>query len=140
MNPRAAIVTGLIAVLGIAGCKADNSSARPSIDDAVRSRDVARVRTFTAADRVKALESAAQHGDLEGVKTLLAAGADAQSGMHTAAFMGRTEILKLLLQRGADPNRVMFASGKTPTQVAREHKHFDVVEILNEATKNRPLR
>ena len=186
-------------------CKpADHSSTgdNPTIADAVRSGDVAKVRSFTAADRVKALESAAQNGDVEAVKTLLAAGADAQSGMFPAAFMGRTDIVtlllnagadpiasdtlmpaatnapnnaatlavvldragsrftpkmrddlldeaasagktetvKLLLQRGADPIAVMFASGKTPTQVAREHEHFDVVEILNEATKNRPQR
>jgi ankyrin repeat protein len=50
------------------------------------------------------------------------------TALYQAAFAGKLENLKLLLKNGADPN--VIADGQTALDVARQMKHNDVVDFL----------
>ncbi|HWI17880.1 MAG TPA: M56 family metallopeptidase, partial [Vicinamibacterales bacterium] len=73
-----------------------------------------------------ALFEAAREGDVEGVKELLAGGANAGalidgdgSPLMGAAQAGRTDILQLLLDAGADPNGVVEGDGSPLIKAAQ---------------------
>jgi uncharacterized protein len=75
-------------------------------------------------------------GNMQIIRALLDAGADANargaSGytpFHLAASRGNRELIDLLMQRGADP-ALKLDDGKSAADVAREHKHPEVVEYL----------
>ena len=85
------LVIAFFVVTVVACAPNESARTRSALADAIRSGDLARVRTFTAAERVEALGRAAQNGDEFGVKTLLAAGTDPQSGMFPAVLMGNTK-------------------------------------------------
>jgi beta-lactamase regulating signal transducer with metallopeptidase domain len=91
-------------------------------------------RKARALDRE--LYEAAQAGDLEGVKEMLDAGANANavidgdgSPLIGAARSGRLDIAKLLLDQGADPNQIVEGDG-SPLIAAAAHGRFDQVELL----------
>src|SRR5262245_25653776 len=83
------------------------------------------------------LRQAALKGDLEGVKGLLAKGAevDGASEFGATALMfacdrGHMEVVKLLLERGADVNRKDTTYQSTPISWAAYSGRADVVELL----------
>jgi ankyrin repeat protein len=90
------------------------------------------------------LHSAAQNGDLQQVKDLLAGGVDANAAdgegntaLHLAAFNGHLDVVKALLAAGADAN-AQDAQGWTPVFKAAYNHEQDcgfapVVQALVEA-------
>ncbi len=91
-------------------------------------------RKIRAMDR--ALYEAAQEGDFEGVKEMVAAGANPSATIHGdgnpligAARSGRSDIMKFLLDQGADPNGVVEGDG-SPLIAAAAHGKIDQVQML----------
>lgn len=50
--------------------------------------------------------------------------------LHLAAFHGRAGVAQLLLEHGADVN-ASTKLGKTPSQVASQMGHYEIVELLS---------
>jgi hypothetical protein len=91
-------------------------------------------RKVRALDR--ALYEAAQEGDFDGVKEMLAAGANPSAIVHGdgspligAARSGRSDIMKFLLDQGADPNGVVEGDG-SPLIAAAAHGKIEQVQML----------
>lgn len=91
-------------------------------------------RKVRAMDR--ALYEAAQEGDFEGVKEMVAAGANPSATIHGdgnpligAARSGRSEITKFLIDQGADPNGVVEGDG-SPLIAAAAFGRYDQVQML----------
>ena len=91
-------------------------------------------RKIRAMDR--ALYEAAQEGDFEGVKEMVAAGANPSATIHGdgnpligAARSGRSEITKFLIDQGADPNGVVAGDG-SPLIAAAAFGRLDQVQML----------
>lgn len=89
------------------------------------------------SDGDAALYVAAGNRNLEAVKSLIAHGAEVNSGgriataLHAAALVGDAEIASLLLQAGANTEPRM-PNGDTPCMVAAGHGHVDVLGLLIE--------
>jgi hypothetical protein len=105
---------------------------------AVTAEDQSSRRPVQRASRAldRELYEAANEGDLEGVKELLAAGANASakiegdgSPLIGAARSGRSEITKLLLEQGADPNGAVEGDG-SPLINAASRGRVDQVQML----------
>jgi ankyrin repeat protein len=93
-----------------------------------------------ASDATKALWKAAQEGDVAGVKTALAAGADIEGidfsenkngrrALNYAALNNRAEVIEVLLAAGANiesQNRTRF----TPLHHAAEAGAIDAINVL----------
>jgi ankyrin repeat protein len=107
----------------------------PKIREAEQPRTRASApRRIRAMDR--ALYEAAQEGDFEGVKEMVAAGANPSakiegdgSPLIGAARSGRSEITKFLLDQGADPNGVVEGDG-SPLIAAAAFGRDDQVQML----------
>ena len=91
-------------------------------------------RKVRAMDR--ALYEAAQEGDFEGVKEMVAAGANPSAIIHGdgspligAARSGRSDIMRFLLDQGADPNGVVEGDG-SPLIAAAAHGKLELVQML----------
>lgn len=56
-------------------------------------------------------------------------GAGGNTALHAAAYFGHPEMAEWLLERGADTSATDY-EGKTPLQVAEEHGHTRVAELL----------
>jgi ankyrin repeat protein len=91
-------------------------------------------RKIRAMDR--ALYEAAQEGDFEGVKEMVAAGANPSaiidgdgSPLIGAARSGRSDITKFLLDQGADPNGVVEGDGSALIAAAQSGR-LEQVEML----------
>ncbi len=79
--------------------------------------------------------AAVDGGDVEALRALVAAGADAKKGneygmtpLHAAAHQGNVEAVKVLLAAGADPNSA--PSGAHVLFLPVSEDHVDVVELL----------
>lgn len=90
----------------------------------------------TRRDLDRALQAAAEKGDLEAVLSLLARGADAdQSGdagrnaVINAAWRGRQQIIRLLLERGVE-TELPDTDGRTPLIWAAINGHDTIVTDL----------
>ena len=89
------------------------------------------------ADGMTALHEAADRGDAQTARLLLAAGANAEaltrlgyySPLHLASRMGRAEVVTLLLQARSNP-RTTTNSGVTPLHLAAQSGNVDVVKSL----------
>jgi hypothetical protein len=76
-------------------------------------------------------------GDLKEVRKLLDKGADVNAKddvigstpLHWAVIKGNLDIVKLLVERGADLN-ARDRYGKTPLDIAKEEKHWDIADFL----------
>jgi len=90
----------------------------------------------THAQRKKTLDQAVVEGDIERVKTDIAAGVDINSKnrmgwtlLHIAINKKHTEIAQLLLEKGADVN-IRDNRGRRPIHLAVETGQKDIVEAL----------
>lgn len=82
------------------------------------------------------LHAAAQSGDLEEVKALVASGVSVHSvnsqgatPLHWAAFKGHVAVARYLLSQGADVN-ALTNKGSTPLRLATTHKQTDMIKYL----------
>jgi ankyrin repeat protein len=99
--------------------------------DAPRSTD-----TIDDIDRL--LQKATQNGDVEQVKELLQAGANADheseqglTPLHWSALNGRADLAEVLIDHGADINQRERYTGKlTPMAMALLMGYDDVVELM----------
>ena len=89
--------------------------------------------------KVTALHSAIAARDRESTFALIEAGADVNAAqqdaftpLHEAAQNGDRDILEALLAAGADPD-VRLTGGETPADLARKHKHPELVPVLEQA-------
>jgi len=88
------------------------------------------------------LHAACEAGSVEASWMLLRAGAPVlavnslrRTPLHEAAETGNVELCSLLLQYGADPTAADMSKGvPTPAAVARRHRHFDLVALLEAAS------
>lgn len=106
----------------------------PVMKDKIQERKTPGLRKSRALD--VALFEAAREGDVEGVKELLGAGANASakiegdgSPLMGAAEAGRVDILRLLLDAGADPNGVVEGDG-SPLIKAAQRGVLEQVQLL----------
>jgi ankyrin repeat protein len=90
------------------------------------------------AKKVKSLHEAAEKGDIDRVKALIAAGADiharnegfyGRTPLIAAAREGHAAVAELLIDEGADVNARQI-TGHTSLQQAAWRGHLDVVELL----------
>ena len=88
--------------------------------------------------KTPALHQAAQKGDLERVKELLAAGefvdqedAPGRTALYFAAFFGHTQIIETLLKQGANINH-RDCNDWTPLHDAIMGGHKEAIEMLKE--------
>ncbi|MHC4537535.1 MAG: ankyrin repeat domain-containing protein, partial [Planctomycetota bacterium] len=89
------------------------------------------------AKKDKSLFEAAAKGDIDRVKALIAAGADANmkdkegcTPLHIAAHRGHTAVVQLLSAEGASVNARHDEEGWMPLHVAAYSGHPDAVELL----------
>ena len=97
-------------------------------------------RILRSAGAVYDIRSACHLGDVERVRTLVAADkkrARDKDAMVSAAAHGRTKIVKLLLEHGADPEDADYG-GLTVSYFAIEHA--DVLKLLFDAGANPKVR
>jgi ankyrin repeat protein len=87
---------------------------------------------------VTPLMNAAGMGNLEIVRMLIEKGADVNaktpsgySVLMSASLNGQAEIARVLLDAGADP-KLKDVGGRTAADFAAEHKHTDIVDMLNQ--------
>jgi beta-lactamase regulating signal transducer with metallopeptidase domain len=136
----ALVVVTLAPVRAVAMERPQAATATPQTPDGDRliavkmKQAAARQRKVRGIDR--ALYEAAEAGDLEDVKEMLAAGANASativgdgSPLIGAARSGRIEIARLLLDHGADPNGVVEGDG-SPLISACQNGRLDQVQML----------
>ena len=88
-------------------------------------------------DRDAQLIKAAEDGNMQGIQTALANGADVNSkdangttALWTAAENGHTEIVKLLLEKGADMNVKATTDSVTALMIASQNGHAEIVKLL----------
>jgi uncharacterized protein len=88
----------------------------------------------------QSLHSAAEAGDLDALKALIAGGADpdefnevGDTPLIVAALAGRTEVTKVLISAGADVNRGDEAEFRSPLMLAAGAGHVGVVKLLLES-------
>ena len=89
------------------------------------------------ADGTTALHWAAHWNDLDAVKLLLGAGADAKAAnrygatpLSEAAALGNAAMIEALLKAGADPKTLTTADGETVLMTAARAGNVDAVKIL----------
>jgi RNA polymerase sigma factor (sigma-70 family) len=102
------------------------------------SQDEAMELGLQNAEEATPLVRAVQTGDVELVRLILDAGADArqrcgcaggESALWTATLYGEARIVGALLTAGADPNADAFA-GATPLSVAAQRGHHEITRLL----------
>jgi len=84
------------------------------------------------------LHKAAEDGDVEVVKKLIASGADVNScesedgetPLHRAITRGRIDVVKLLIDSKADLNLGRKRDGQTPLELAEKRKHVEIAQLL----------
>jgi bla regulator protein blaR1 len=91
-------------------------------------------RVVAALDR--ALLEAAEDGDLDGISSLVAAGANVNAAIDgdgspliAAARSGSLAAVRLLLDHGADPNLAVIGDGN-PIIMAAHEGHVEIVDLL----------
>lgn len=82
------------------------------------------------------LHAAAQSGDLDKVKQLVASGisvhevnSQGATPLHWAAFKGHVDVAKFLLSKGAKIN-ALTNKGSTPLRLATTHKQTEMIKLL----------
>jgi ankyrin repeat protein len=94
--------------------------------------------TSTDGDIDRLLQKATQNGDVDQVKELLQAGANADheseqglTPLHWSALNGRADLVEVLIEHGADINQRERYTGKlTPMAMALLMGYDDVVELM----------
>ena len=76
--------------------------------------------------------------DTCGAQSVNAQDINGDTALHRAAEAGHLEVVRVLLEFGADLS-IKNNKGETPLDMARENKHSDVVEVLQQAT-SRPVK
>jgi beta-lactamase regulating signal transducer with metallopeptidase domain len=132
---RAVATTPALAVVEDADDAEDARGADPA-EQRARARDAALRQSARTRDLDTALYEAALAGDLEGVREMIGAGADANarilgdgSPLIGAARSGRLDIARLLLDHGADPNLTVPGDGSALI-VAAARGRLDQVQLL----------
>jgi hypothetical protein len=109
-------------------------------------RELEQGRAGSGSRRVRAIDralyEAAEDGDFEGVKDLIAAGANPSATIYGdgnaligAASSGRSEIAKFLLDQGADPNGIVEGDG-SPLIAAAKFGRIEQVQMLVQSGAN----
>jgi len=110
----------------------------------VEEQKVSEEESKTVADLKKELRWAAQNGDVEKVKELIASGVDVDSlvdGVHTplmfAVYYGHYEVAKILIDKGADVNAA-HSTNHTVLYHALEASqlHAELIQLLVDAGVN----
>mmetsp|Transcript_55027 Transcript_55027/g.160601 ORF Transcript_55027/g.160601 Transcript_55027/m.160601 type:complete len:529 (-) Transcript_55027:41-1627(-) len=92
-------------------------------------------------NKTQQLHYAVSCGDCASIKTLCQQGADPQASLTplehveplaTAALCGRLDAVVALIECLADPIRPCWKTYSTPLLIARLHKHWDIVQCLEE--------
>jgi ankyrin repeat protein len=146
-----AALTAVLGVLALAGCTGPSTAGRftdpqvTALVEAASAGDGARVRRPAAGVD---LDSRGEHGytpllalveagDLVGVRTVLAAGADrttaidaGATAVHLAAGRERTDMLEMLLGLGSDPSTPNAVTGASPLRPAFHGYHADSARAL----------
>ena len=102
---------------------------------------VAAGHAATSADKdgVTLLQWCSYHGDVSGMRFLVAHGESLQSlgryyGLSTAAFHGHVRLCEYLIEQGADVNQTQPDTGESPLHAAlcttQRQTHDPVVEVL----------
>ena len=142
MNRLSAVL--VVAVLGVTAALAET---KPVIADAAQRQDVTALRALLKqqqalintpqVDGTTALQWAAHFDDVETVKLLLAAGADAKAAnrygatpMSEAAGIGNATVIDLLLKAGADPNTRTTYDGETVLMTSARSGNLAAVRSL----------
>lgn len=60
---------------------------------------------------------------------------DGWTPLHLAAMFGKVEVIQLLLESGADSD-IKDKSGKTPEDVAKQFKNYQIADLLHRYVQN----
>ena len=140
---RRAFEIGLIGAF--AGVAVYGAAGDLRLVNAAKNRDIASVQSLLKqrldvnipdVDGMTPLHWAAHWGELETVKLLLAAGANAKAAnrygvtpLHDASLLANVPMMEALLKAGANPN-APYGSGETPLMMAARSGHVDAVKLL----------
>ncbi|XP_049843356.1 uncharacterized protein LOC126295129 [Schistocerca gregaria] len=107
---------------------------------------VSRLRSLSRDEKGSRLIQAAEGGEMEELRALLAAGADVESmdgdrrtALQRAAFKGRVEAVRCLLESGAEVNTRNIRHN-TPLHSAASAGHAAVVQVLMTASADANIR
>lgn len=147
ITAAAAVVLSVAPVRAVAIIEPAQAVAEPQDDRIViKMREVSQAREAREEREVRrkpraidrALYEAASEGDIDSVKELLAAGANASAAVEGdgsplmgAARSGRDDIARLLLDHGADPNGIVPGDGSALIAAAA-HGRMNLVQMLLE--------
>jgi ankyrin repeat protein len=135
-----------LSIAALLGVSSIAIAADAPIVDAAKNREMTTVRSLlkqrgvdvnaASADGSTALHWASHWGDLETVKALLAAGANAKTAnrygvtaLHEAAVISNLPIMEALLKAGANANAT-YGAGETPLMSAARTGNLPVVKLL----------
>ena len=120
------------------GCGGGAEQTNTPEGDNTPSGDDSNGRNVASQAASDALHKAAERGDLETMKKLIAekadinsqAGKDGETPLLRAITRGQTEAAKLLIDSGADVNLGRKRDGRTPLAMAESRERTEIVAML----------
>lgn len=130
-------ITAFTAAL-VLGCGSESNEASSPGDNPPAGGNQQGDATQTPQASSDALHKAAERGDLDEIKKLLAAnadinsqdGKDGETPLLRAITRSQTEAAKLLIESGADVNLGRKRDGQTPLEMAESRERTEIVALL----------
>ena len=130
------IVLIMVLLLITSGCKKEEPQPTPPGTVEVVKAPVKTIKPESMESPDESLPQAAAAGDIEKIKSLIAAGADinekdnnGNAPLHYAVLLANEDVIKLLIDSGADVN-LKDDQGHTALWWAKEQENTELTELL----------